>query len=496
VCLRLLRAGIGAVGYCAAVGEVREDRDMAGAADAERAAEVDDGLEFAFDDGDEAEGQGQGEAAEVARVAEAVGLVESAAPAAHAGAEADVDVEAEAETPAGAASAANGQGPQQSHPAEPSHGQRVSWAETFFDLVFAFAVTQVAGLAQRAGDAVSVGRAVVLFVPLWWAWVGVSIVYNGIAMTSTKRHLKLFASGLLAFVMSIEAPQAYGNRGLIFAIAYLCVRGLLYWAVWRRRLFPFRLHPFMISFTVSAPLFVVGALTALPARGWIWLAAGLIELVNPSVLTRRFATMRFESAHLPERFGLFVIIALGEVLVGVGAAESRQGLGWLQLGTLILAFVLCCALWWTYFHFAAPAMEYALREARIQSGLVRTVFSRAHLVMVIGLVLTASGLAQAVHTPLAHPSGVHSWFLGAGTALYVLTFCYTRISMFGGTGIPRLVAGLLAAAVAAAGTLLPLIATLGALVAVLIALNVFEAWNVASGRPLPVLRIGHGALRD
>lgn len=139
-------------------------------------------------------------------------------------------------------------------------------------------------------------------------------------------------------------------------------------------------------------------------------------------------------------------------------------------------------------------MEYALREARIQAEVVRTVFSRAHLAMVIGLVLTASGLAQAVRSPLAHPSGVHSWFLGAGTALYVLTFCYTRIRMFGGTGIPRLVVGLLAASVSAAGTLLPMIATLSAVAALLIALNVFEAWIVGSGREVPVLRVGTGAV--
>jgi low temperature requirement protein LtrA len=329
-----------------------------------------------------------------------------------------------------------------------SHGQRVSWAELFFDLVFVFAVTQVAAAAQSASSTVAVGRALVLFVPFWWAWVGVSILYNGVELVSARRHLKVFALGLGAFVMSIAVPDAYGQRGEVFAFAYLSIRLLLAWAIWRRGFFHGPLNPYTVSAAVSAPLIVVGSFAALPARGWIWLAAAVIELASPSLLRHRLDDLRFDSSHLPERFGLFVLIALGEVLVGVGVQESRQGLSGTALTTLVLAFVFSCALWWTYFHFAAPALEHALREARIQSVLVRSVFSHGHLAMVTGLILIAAGLSQAVRTPLGHPSGVHMYFLAAGTALYVLTFCYTRARMFGGMGVARLVAGLIAAALA------------------------------------------------
>jgi len=377
-----------------------------------------------------------------------------------------------------------------------SHGQRVSWAELFFDLVFVFAVTQVAAAAQTARSATAVGRALVLFVPFWWAWVGVSILYNGVELVGARRHLKVFAIGLFAFVMSICVPDAYGSRGVVFAVAYIAIRVLLVWAITRRGFFPGWLNPYVVSAAVSAPLLLIGALTPLPARGWIWLAVAMIELATPSLLGHRLDGLRFDAAHLPERFGLFVIIALGEVLVGVGVQESHEGLGGVALAALVLAFILTCALWWTYFHFAAPALEHALRGARIQSTLVRSVFSHGHLAMVTGLILIAAGLAQAVRTPSATPSGVHAYFLGIGTALYVLTFCYTRMRMFGGIGVLRLVAGLLAALVAVIGPHVPLIATLSSLSAVLIALNATESWWVASGRPLLLLRTGRGAVPD
>lgn len=374
------------------------------------------------------------------------------------------------------------------------HGQRVSWAELFFDLIFVFAVTQVASAAQNAASAVAVGRALVLFVPFWWAWVGVSILYNGVDLTSTKRHLKVFALGLGAFIMSISVPDAYGGRGAVFAFAYLGIRALLAWAIRRRGFFHDQINPYLVSATVSAPLIVIGSFTPLPARGWIWLAAATIELTTPTLLRRRLGDLHFDASHLPERFGLFVIIALGEVLVGVGVQESRQGLGGTSLTALVLAFVLCCGLWWTYFHFAAPALEHALRETRVQSMLVRSVFSHGHLAMVTGLILIAAGLAQTVRDPLHHPPGVHAYFLAAGTALYLLAFCYTRARMFGGIGVARLVGGVLAAALASLGPFAPAVVTLAALTALLVALNAFEGWWVAADRGVLVVRIGRGAI--
>ena len=60
----------------------------------------------------------------------------------------------------------------------------------------------------------------------------------------------------------------------------------------------------------------------------LWAAAALIELSSPRLLRRRLSGMRFETAHLPERFGLVLIIALGETVVATGnqaaAAASRD----------------------------------------------------------------------------------------------------------------------------------------------------------------------------
>ncbi len=48
--------------------------------------------------------------------------------------------------------------------------QPVTFVELFFDLVFVFAVTQVTVLTARHLDFPGVGRSVLLFWLVWWAW--------------------------------------------------------------------------------------------------------------------------------------------------------------------------------------------------------------------------------------------------------------------------------------------------------------------------------------
>jgi low temperature requirement protein LtrA len=53
--------------------------------------------------------------------------------------------------------------------AVPAQDKRVTWVELFFDLVFVFAVTQVSSLLHADHTWTGVGRAVVVFIPMYWA---------------------------------------------------------------------------------------------------------------------------------------------------------------------------------------------------------------------------------------------------------------------------------------------------------------------------------------
>ena len=370
--------------------------------------------------------------------------------------------------------------------------QRVTWAELFFDLVFVFAVTQVAHAVSVGSGWGDVGRSLLLFVPFWWAWVGTTILFNGLVISATRRHLLLFAVAGAAFVMAVAVPDAYGSRGVLFAAAYAGARVVLGLAMQARGVFRVRLNPFTVAI-LMIPVWIGGALAPEDARQWIWLAAALVELSVPIVLGRRLDYMEFDAAHLPERFGLFVIIALGETLVGIGQGGTRNALDGAEAFTLFVAFVFSCGLWWTYFQYGASATEHALKTARIPAVLVRSIFSYGHLAFIAGIILAAAGMAQAAAAPAEHLHGVHALLLGAGTALYIGTFCFTRIKMFGGASVFRLAASGLALGVTLASPGLPAVAPLIMLTALVLALNAFELYWVGSGRPLLLVKIGTGA---
>ena len=56
--------------------------------------------------------------------------------------------------------------------------KRVTWAELFFDLVYVFAVTEVSSLLHEHHGWAWLLRALIVFVPLYWSWVGTSILAN------------------------------------------------------------------------------------------------------------------------------------------------------------------------------------------------------------------------------------------------------------------------------------------------------------------------------
>ena len=101
--------------------------------------------------------------------------------------------------------------------------------------------------------------------------------------------------------------------------------------------------------------------------------------------------------HFAERFGLIVIIALGESIValGVGASELELDLALVAAGALTMVVV--ASLWWAYFDVVAIVAERRFREAQgaAQVLIARDSYALIHLPMIAGIVLFALGVKKA-----------------------------------------------------------------------------------------------------
>jgi low temperature requirement protein LtrA len=357
--------------------------------------------------------------------------------------------------------------------------KRVSWAELFFDLVFVFAVTEVSTLLEADHSWAGALRALVVFVPIYWAWVGVAIQTNVRDMSTPGLRIGMFAVALAGLFMALAVPDAYGDRALLFALAYWAARLVLGFVGVAHD--GWRVNPYTVSMTITGPILVVGALT----DGWvqvaIWGLAALIDLSTPTVLRRRLRGMHFDAPHLAERFGLFVLIALGESVVAIGSSAAPAGRLGVAVGLAVAAaFTVSAGLWWVYFNYAAEAVRHALATAQVQLDVTRLVLSYGHLSLIAAIIAVSVGLREAVAHPgtALPPAGVGLLF--GGSALYLATFGYTRWMMFHLVSTTRLTAAAVVVLLIVPAAHLPATAALLMLAAVLVALNTVEYLRVSS----------------
>ncbi|WP_042427619.1 low temperature requirement protein A [Streptacidiphilus anmyonensis] len=351
--------------------------------------------------------------------------------------------------------------------------KRVSYAEAFFDLVWVLCVTQISGLLHLDHGLAGVGRALIVLIPVYWCWVGSTVLANTRDIDHPWGRVGLFSIALCGLFLALALPQAYGSRGLLFGAAYLVARWLLLAQVlWGRGVV---VGPMGVGALVTGPLLLAGGFAHGDARTALWTLAAALDLLTPALARRRLIAIRFHPTHLPERFALFLLIALGEAIVSIGApVAAGRTLRADEVLSVAIAFVAACGLWWVYFNYAADAMRHAMTTAPLRGDIVRQVLSYGHLAFVSGVIAFAAGVSAAATHPGARlPPGPLGLLFG-GCALFLATFGYTRWRMFRQMSWTRLGA---AAAVLAAMALcapLPALAALGVLAALLVALNLLE----------------------
>jgi low temperature requirement protein LtrA len=301
---------------------------------------------------------------------------------------------------------------------------QVTPLELFFDLVMAFAFTQVTRLIAAEPTWLGVLRGTLVLAALWWAWNVYAWLTSTLDVDEGVVRLALLAAmGALLFA-ALAVPDAFGDDGVLFGCAYALVRLLhlvLSASVGRgdpdRRGALLRFAPTTI---VGASLLVVAGALEANARIAVWVAALGIDYLGP-VLIGIGRGWRVAAEHFAERHGLIILIALGESIIATGVGAGSN----LDSGVLVaaaLAIVLVSALWWLYFDVAAIFVRRRLIESSgvERARLARDAYGYLHLPMVAGIVFLAYGAETTLHA-VGDPLGaVPAIALCGGTALYLL----------------------------------------------------------------------------
>jgi low temperature requirement protein LtrA len=346
---------------------------------------------------------------------------------------------------------------------------RVSTLEIFFDLVFAFTLTQLTAVLADRLTWLAVAQVLLVFGLLWWMYGAYAWLTNARPPVHTAERLLLLVgmAGFLAIGLAI--PQGFGHYGIVLGLGYLLVvlvhTGLYY----RVNANILRVAPFNIG---SALLVTVAGLLdgrpgAGPASYALWLAALAVQLGSPLVVHPQ-GLFELRPSHFRERHSALLIVAIGESVaaVGIGAAgpASRgSGVSWPLLASAVLGLAVAAALWWLVLgsgqeEGAEQALTQASGERR--TALALNAFFYGYIPLLLGLVAIAAGiLREVVQAAGAGPalgtpaSAGQAAVLAGGAALFLAGGVIIIAQLGLGQVRPRAVAAVLALATIPVGIL-------------------------------------------
>jgi low temperature requirement protein LtrA len=310
-------------------------------------------------------------------------------------------------------------------PAPAADERRTTPIELLWDLVFVFAITQVTALLSHDLTWRGFGHAILVIALVWWAWSAFVWAANAADADSPALRAILLAGMMLIFVTGLALPHAFGDDATLFAVTYTAVR-LLHLALYAQTSRQGNaswaaISGFAVTVLIGMALLIVGSLLDTTAQAALWTLAAAIDYAGPAWLTReRLRGLQYVAvAHFAERYGLFVIICLGESIVAIGVGASGRHLDAALVGAIALGLLVTIGLWWIYFDRFSARAEERLREHEDPVLAAADAYSYLHLPLVAGIIVFAVGAKLLIHDagePLDDPARLA---LCGGVALYL-----------------------------------------------------------------------------
>jgi low temperature requirement protein LtrA len=309
----------------------------------------------------------------------------------------------------------------------PEQKYEVTPLELLFDLVFAFALSELSQHLLTHLSWRGTAETLVMLLAIFAAWFTTSWSATMIRADQSRTRWLVLAVMLVGLFMNASVTMAFTTSGWAFVIPLLLIQlGRTVWTLINSTNVVLRDHYYRTLLWVIAttPLWISGATVNAEARLLWWaLAAGIDQigrwLAHPIPGRRlRSENVEFDAGHMLERCHMFLLIALGETVVTTGMAISESSLPMMTLATGTFALVGTVALWALSF---GRSHRIILRHLEKTSDPIRA--SRhavnALMVMVAGLIAVAVANKEVIAHPRGHTSLELSLLLGGGPILFL-----------------------------------------------------------------------------
>lgn len=334
----------------------------------------------------------------------------------------------------------------------------VGFLELFYDLVFVVIVAQLAHHLVGHVTWTTVTEFAILFGLIWVAWMNGSLYHEMHGREDGRHRSYVFGQMYFLLLLAVFAGDATGNSGRAFALTYAGLLSLVTYQWWvvarldRVPLYARIARQYVISMLVMIAITVVSAFVSEPVRLALWACVVLIAVTEYVVnLLRQPDDERavHPTESMTERFGLFTIIGLGEVITGIvnGILDADATTSAVVVG--LLALTVCFGLWWNYFDALGRRLSRDTGWAVIAHMLL-------HLPLWAAIAAAGAGMVSLIeHAGDPHLDAATTWLLAGTTALFLVLVAMLlgtidRVSY--PTGVARYQLVLVLGGVAALGT--------------------------------------------
>ncbi len=285
---------------------------------------------------------------------------------------------------------------------EDSEERHATWLELFYDLVF---VVVVAQLAHRLKDHLSlpgIAEFALVFIPVWWSWVGTTFYATRFDTDDTLHRVFTVIQMAAIAAMAVNIHKGMDNASIGFALSYVIVRVIL---VIQYIVAGYHVHiarpltnRFAKGFGLAAAIWAISTLISIPWRFGIWVVGLIIDFATPMTAGKLHRQIAPHPSHLPERFGLFTLIVLGESIVAVVGGIAEQKWEIVSIAAGILGLCIAASLWWVYFD---NLNDSAIRSARLGQVGTYQIWLYSHLPLVASLTAAGVGVQKLLSSDMS-----------------------------------------------------------------------------------------------
>jgi len=310
---------------------------------------------------------------------------------------------------------------------------------------------------------------------VWWAWANGTMYHDLHGGDDLRTRFFTFLQMIAVGAMAAFAHHAIGEDSIPFAISYAALSAIITYLWWssgrdnpEHRVLS---NPWTLAYTLSTLVMIASVFVPEPIRYWLWGASLFLAFVLPQFLTRspeaRAEQDRIElvTHSLTERFGLFTIIVLGEIMVGaIAALGAHEALTGTSVATFVLSMLLGIGIWWLYFD--ALGLRKPIRD---RSATLTWLVS--HLLVAMGIAGTGAAISSMAELGAdPHHTQAIAWILIASvvttlTGIAALIWVRADVEMERSNAEIALVLGAAVLAVGVGFLLPPSFLLFGALVA-------------------------------